>query len=49
MAGQLSSPKRDVYALMPFRAAALSIAEVYAPPLTVASSPPPAQMKGIAP
>ena len=48
-AGQLSSPKSEVYALMPFWAAALSIAEAYEPPLPVASSPPFAQMKGIAP
>ncbi len=48
-AGQLSSPKREVYASMPFRAAGLSMAEAYAPPLPVARSPPLAQMNGIAP
>lgn len=48
-AGQLSSPNRDVYASMPFCAAAPSMAEAYEPPLPVASSPPLAQMKGMAP
>ena len=48
-AGQLSSPKSEVYALMPFWAAALLMAALYEPPLSSASSPPLAQMKGIAP
>jgi len=48
-AGQLSSVKREVYALMPFRASALSMAAAQEPPLPVASSPPSAQTKGIAP
>src|SRR4051812_44930845 len=48
-AGQLASPKSEVYALMPFCAAAPSMAEAYEPPFPVASSPPLAQTKGIAP
>src|SRR5690606_33509083 len=48
-AGQLSSPKREVYASMPLRASGLSTAAAYEPPLPVASSPPWAHRKGIAP
>ncbi|CAM5432333.1 hypothetical protein SFUMM280S_10516 [Streptomyces fumanus] len=47
--GQLSSPKRAVYASMPLRAAALPTAAVYVPSSPVASSPPCAQRKGSAP
>ncbi len=48
-AGQLSSPKREVYASMPLRAFSLLMPEVNFPSVSPASSPPLAQMKGIAP
>lgn len=48
-AGQLLSPKSEVYASMPLRARSLLMAALYVPPLSSASSPPFARMNGIAP